>query len=96
MLKLVLTKKAENDLTQIANYTLQNFGYEQAEHYYSSLTNTLEILTTQPNLGQNFSHIKVGLKRFVFKHHSIYFLAEKDRLVIYRILNQKQDPIRNL
>ncbi|MGC9386088.1 MAG: type II toxin-antitoxin system RelE/ParE family toxin [Hydrogenovibrio sp.] len=95
MLSIQLTQSAESDLAHIAEYTLENFGLAQAEIYYQGLSSTLETLCQYPELGTHQDKIKTGLKRFVYQYHSIYFSHTERILLVYRILNHKQDPLRH-
>lgn len=96
MLDIQLTQQAEADLASIANYTLNQFGLQQAQYYYSGLTNAFTTLAQHPDLGIGFQHIKPGLHRFIYQHHTIYYQTTDTSLLIYRVLNQKQDPIKQL
>ncbi len=95
-MQIQLTQDAEHDLANIAEYTLKTFGIKQAEKYYSGLTTALETLALYPELGTSHHNIKAGLKKFVYQNHSIYFYHQQNRLLVLRILNQKQDPLQNL
>lgn len=96
MLNIQLTQAAERDLQNIATYTLKNFGYAQAQKYYSGLSSAIDTLTEFPSLGTSQDEIKLGLRRFIYQLHSIYFSVDDGDLLIYRVLNQKQDPLRHI
>lgn len=96
MLKLNLTIDAEKDLTQIARYTLAQFGKTQSEHYYRNLIKVFDILCEHPGLGQDQASIRSGLKRFVHQHHSVYFKVQRKQLIVIRVLNARQDPLAHL
>ena len=92
-MKLNLTIDAEKDLTQIARYTLANFGQTQARIYYQGLVKVFDILCQHPELGRSQTHIRPHLKRFVHQHHSIYYQVQSEQLTIIRVLNKRQDPL---
>ena len=96
MRQIILTGAAEKDLEHIAQYTLENFGKIQAEKYYFGLTKALETLATFPELGLDYSVIKPRLRRFIYQRHTIYFTSDGKNLKVYRILGQKQGPLRQL
>ncbi|BBP46297.1 plasmid stabilization protein [Thiosulfatimonas sediminis] len=94
MREIVLTKEAENDLEKIARYTIENFGLVQAEKYYFGLSNAFDTLAQYPDLGLNCTSLKPDLSRFVYQYHTIYFTSDLCCLKVYRVLSQKQDPLR--
>lgn len=91
-----LLKKAENDLTSIAEYTIQHVGIEQAGRYRDGLFKAFEIIADFPLIGSNQSHIKKNMRRHVHEFHSVYYRVDADEVIIYRILGPGEDPLRHI
>jgi len=58
--KYILTKDAKRDLATIADYTIEQFGIEQARHYRDGLFQAFKTLTDNPRIGRDFGNVKEG------------------------------------
>jgi toxin ParE1/3/4 len=91
-----LTIRAETDVESIYEYSVLNFGPEQAGAYFDSLFARFALLAEYSGLGHDYGHITPGLRRFEQASHSIYYIRRDDGNVqILRILGQRQDPLRH-
>ncbi|QHP75707.1 type II toxin-antitoxin system RelE/ParE family toxin [Proteus vulgaris] len=79
-----LSKLAEEDIYQIARYTIQQFGVTQAKKYHNELKQAFE-------LGRECNWVCDGMRRFEFKKHSIYYLPKNDTLFIARLIHHSMD-----
>jgi toxin ParE1/3/4 len=59
--KFHLTNRAVTDLSDIADFTIQNFGIEQARFYWNGLNNCFEILAENPQLGRSAADLAPNL-----------------------------------
>ena len=91
-----LSEEASDDVTSILEYTVDEFGRNQARVYLDSLIETFEILASRPNLGTDCSHFLRGARRFNHRSHVIYYRARDQDLLILRVLGRDQDPVRHL
>lgn len=96
MVNYKLTKKAEKDLTQIAIYTIQNYGLNQAHSYRDGLFKTFATIAEFPLIGSDQSRIKPFVRRFTYESHTIYYRVKGEGILILRILGPGQDPTRHL
>jgi toxin ParE1/3/4 len=90
------SRKAEEDVANIFEYSIETFGLAQAEKYYASLTECIERLALYPNTGRDTFELGKDLKLFFFQSHSIYYTSDKHRLLIVRIISNHMDAIRHL
>ena len=88
-----LLRAADNDLGEIADYTIEKHGVAQARVYRDSLLRALETIADNPGIGSNQNHILPALRRFVHESHSIYYRVEEGGVVILRLLGPGQDPL---
>lgn len=96
MARFVLTAKAEDDLAAIAGFTIKTFGVEQARCYRDVLKASFELLADNPELGRDYGRVRIGLRRFESRSHSIYYTASRQGVLIVRVLHARQDPARYL
>ncbi|MHA7832325.1 MAG: type II toxin-antitoxin system RelE/ParE family toxin [Flagellimonas sp.] len=97
MPKFQLSKAAEEDIASIADYTIFNFGIDQARKYRNGLIDTLTQIAHNPALGQVFILPNtVGLKRFRYKAHMIFYQETGSGILIVRILGGMMDFKRHL
>jgi toxin ParE1/3/4 len=91
-----LSKKARQDLDDIADYTYETFGELQADKYGEELLSAFLLLAERPRIGKAVSGLISNLRSFPFQAHVIYYNAEGNGIFIVRILHSGQDPARHL
>jgi toxin ParE1/3/4 len=64
-----LAELAAEDFAGIYEYSLLNFGLQQAEHFTENLESALLLLSESPLLGRDASNILVGVQRHEFESH---------------------------
>lgn len=94
-----LTRRAETSLTEIASWTIENFGLRQAELYEAELLNRCEGLLS----GQAHSRCCAVLVdeaddlRFVRAgEHFLVFFNQPDEVVIVDVLHARRDLPRHV
>ena len=96
MIKVELTLSAQKDLRLIYQYSKLHFGQIQAFEYVSGLRKTIGLLKTNPYLGRRDDAVSDQLFRLVYRQTIIYYRIERERLIVRRILDGRQDPLRHL
>jgi toxin ParE1/3/4 len=90
--KYSLTKKALKDLSEIWNYTFDNWSESQADMYYIAIISSLDEIANKPMLGKDYGEITTGLLGFkVNKHIVFYFKGDNGEIKITRILHERMD-----
>lgn len=95
MARYVLANDAEDDLANIADYTIENFGIQQSRYYRDDLFRTFESLIDNPLMGRDYGHVIKGVRRHKHKKHSIYYTTTDKGILILRILHERQDPAQH-
>ncbi len=90
-----LTKKAENDLFELALYGIQQFGVERSRKYRDQLKQRFEELAQQPEQYPLVTHIRKDYRRSVCGVHSIYYRIDNEGVEIVRVLG-RQDLVKEL
>jgi Plasmid stabilization system protein len=79
-----LSNRAAKDFEKIFEYTLLNFGVEQADDYTNALHQTLLTIADQPLMGHECLKIAYGLRRHDHGKHAIYYRPQLGGIYIIR------------
>lgn len=91
-----LSPVAQADLDGIFDYTVQQWGLEQALHYTQELANVCASLAEVPTQAPDCSHIRPNYRRAAVGRHFIYFRIEDYGIAVIRILHQRMHALRHL
>ncbi|MGH8192607.1 MAG: type II toxin-antitoxin system RelE/ParE family toxin [Rhodanobacteraceae bacterium] len=91
-----LTPAAQRDLDEIFDYTVREWGLQQAVSYTAVIEKACAKLAKAPDLAQDCGHIRAGYRRAIVNRHVIYFRAEDYGVAIVRILHLRMDAPRHL
>ena len=73
MAKYVLTKKAVSDLSDIWNYTFDNWSEEQANRYYQMLMEHVELIADNPDIGKKYDVVRKELRGLIAGKHIVFY-----------------------
>ncbi len=97
MPKIKFTNNAVNDLTDIWNYTVENWSESQADQYYNLILNACKALANQPKFSKAYEEIYPELKgEKISKHIIFYRVMANQSIEIERILHERMDLKKNL
>ena len=91
-----LTTLAETDLAEIADYTIETLGIEQARRYRDALETCFNNLAANPLLGRSAEHLAPSLRRIEHRSHVVFYLRRQPGVLIVRILHARMDPALHL
>lgn len=91
-----LTPAAQQDLSEIWDYTEQHWDVRQAERYLTELREALERITADPDRGRSCDEIRSGYRRYSVGSHLIFYLEAPGAVDVIRILHQRMDPTQHL
>jgi len=91
-----LSKLARLDLMDIADYTVDTWGPEQAQRYLNSLAACFNQLAKTPKIGRSCDRICQGYRRIEHEKHVILYRAGQDGILIGRVLHQRMRPSLHL
>ena len=92
MREVILRPEAAADIEDTADYTIEQWGSEQARHYVAELRRATERLGTSALRYPLYDQVYPGLRRKRSAMHHIYYLAFDDRVEIVRIIHVQRDP----
>ena len=92
MAKYILTNKAVEDLTEIWNYTFDNWSENQADHYYQMLPDSCQEIAENKIYGKNYEGIIKDLLGISAGRHIIFYRKVSSKsFEIIRILHDQMD-----
>lgn len=83
--------KASEDIENIWLYTYENWSFEQADRYVNLIFDEIEYLSSNPDSGKDFSHIRKNYFNSKIKSHIIFYRMAEEGIEIIRILHQRMD-----
>jgi toxin ParE1/3/4 len=92
----ILRRRAEADLEEIGDYTLEDWGDAKLVEYMTMLNNAFRALAGDPNLGRSADDVREGYFRHHVGSHMVYFRRKKTGVEIVRILHETMSPARHL
>jgi toxin ParE1/3/4 len=100
-----LAKQAELDFFDIANWTVENFGVQQAEAYAQTLSLAIEALhdgpevlgvTVRDDLGLGVRTLHVARQGRKGRHFVVFRAAPEQTIEVLRLLHDSMDLARHL
>lgn len=92
MSRYLLSPQALKSLTQISNYTLENFGERQRTKYLNALRKTMRAAAANPQKGRKRDDIKQGYYSVPAEKHHIYYRIRGTHIEILDVLHQSMAP----
>jgi len=91
-----LSEAAAEDIEGILTRSVLDFGVERTETYFQSLTQCLELLGDNPEMGSTVDEIRTNYRCFLHESHVIFYTPREQDVLIVRILHKRMDADRNL
>ena len=86
-----LSSRAEADLAEIADYTVDTFGIEQARRYRDELESCFQTLAANPMIGRSADELGSNLRRYEHQSHIVFYLLSDHGVFVVRVLHQRMD-----
>lgn len=97
MAGFVLSPAAQADIADIWDYTLQHWGFEQAERYVLGIRNACRELADGTRTSRPVDDIRPGYRKAAAGSHVLFFRMTDTGLVdVVRILHQRMDVGRHI
>jgi len=77
------------DLEAIADYTIEQFGIEQARDYRDHVMICFQQLADSPRIGRPAEQLSAGLRRFEYRSHIIFCQSDGSAILIVRVLHYR-------
>ncbi len=96
MSEIILSSRAKLDLGEIWDYTLSQWGVEQAEKYIRELWSVMKHAAENPTESADIGDVRSGYRKSIAGSHVIFFKITGTGIDIVRILHQRMDFDRHL
>lgn len=96
MSQVILSPKAKSDLSDIWEYTLAEWGIDQAEKYVRELWAAMQERGFDLSTSTDISDVRKGYRKIRSGSHVIFFKLNREGIDVIRILHQKMDFERHL
>ena len=94
--KFLIKGHARNDLAQIRKYTIENWGEAQWLVYKEYIFQNLQNLANNPTIGNCINELSENAFSFPLKDHIIYYLLNKNKIIIVGIISTNLAPEKHL
>ncbi len=92
MAKVILRQEAIKDLTDIWDYTYQEWSENQADKYYDKIKIACKEIEVNPNIGKIYTEISKNLFGLKSEKHIIFYhQISQDEIEVIRILHERID-----
>ena len=92
MAKFNFTNRAVNDLTEIWDYTVEEWSENQAEKYYNLIMASCMDLANNPKLGKSYDIVTLNVLGYKCGQHIIFYREIlKNEIEIARVLHGMMD-----
>ena len=96
MPKYKLTNKAVSDLSDIWNFTFENWNEKQADKYYKTILKEFRAIAQDPEKGRSYEKLLLNLRGSNINKHIIFYrILEHGIVEIERILHEGMDLKRH-
>src|SRR5215204_1336254 len=90
-LRVELAQRAKRDIRSIRQYTVSQWGVEQADTYLSALNKGIEALRGNPHIGMARDDLRPGLRSFAIESHRVLYRVVGETIRIVRIVHLRKD-----
>ncbi|MEY4588769.1 MAG: hypothetical protein RL497_845 [Pseudomonadota bacterium] len=92
-----LTCDAENDLREVARYTLDTWGTDIFDQYRAGLSNTFAAIGNGTLISRQFSVRYAQLRVTKYRYHYVFFVKEDAaKAIIIGVIHEKRDIVSRL
>jgi toxin ParE1/3/4 len=89
-----ITEDAEQDLREIARYTLSKFGPKQLEAYRQALNSTINAIGRNEVIQRQFSKNRPNILVTKCQHHYIFYIVEGvEKPTVIGVIHEARDIV---
>lgn len=96
MRELRVSRRADDDLVDIARFTTAEFGVDRARNYRDQFAACFASLCDNPMLGRSADEIAPGLRRIRQQAHVVFYMPDETHVLIVRVLHHRMDFKRHI
>lgn len=96
MARLRLSQAAQQDLIEIRQYSLTEFGADVADAYFRGFNQAFALLRDRPFCGVAQPDIATDMRCLMHRRHRIFYCVQDDLVLILRIIHHARNARRAL
>ena len=96
MRSIVVRPEAEVDIEDAADYTMEQWGRDQARRYIGDIRKAIDRLAVDGLRFPEETKAYPGLRRMRSGHHFIFFLIDDEQVDVVRVMLERRDAVRHL
>lgn len=93
-MKVIISNRAKNDITDIKYYVVNKWGWKVFEAFYNKLNATIDLIKDGVVVHQYYEDTQYK-KVLITEHNTLIYYIENDILYLVTILNNFKDPNAN-
>lgn len=90
-MRLELSRRAQADLDDIRDYSVDQFGVERAILYLDTIEQGFRLLVDYPQIGRQRSEFGPSLRSYSVGEHRIMYEPQPDVIHVIRLLHKAMD-----
>jgi toxin ParE1/3/4 len=94
--RLELSRRAEADLDEIADYSVAEFGVERALLYLDAIEQALRRLVEHPMIGAQRAELGATVRTYPAGEHRIFYEVRAEAVFVIRLLHKAVDVERHV
>lgn len=93
-MRLKVSRRAENDLADIRDYSVEQFGVERAIAYLDAIEAAFRLIMDYPEIGSVQPKVVPPVRSYAVQRHRIFYAVEADVVLVQRVLHSSMDAGR--
>jgi toxin ParE1/3/4 len=95
-MRLELSRRAQADLDDIRDFSLERFGAVRAIAYIDAIEQAFRRILGYPEIGEPYQTSQVPIRSLACQRHHIFYSIEDGVVLVVRILHGAMDAERHL
>ncbi|MEJ7935770.1 type II toxin-antitoxin system RelE/ParE family toxin [Sphingobium sp. AN558] len=95
-MRLELSRRAQADLDDIRDYSVEHFGLARAILYFDAIEEAFRRVLAYPEIGATQTDLATGLRSLPVGEHRLFYRVERERILIVRLLHKAMNPVRHI
>ena len=96
MSRYVLSPRAQEDLSEIWDYSVERWGMDQADSNLRLLQRAIEVIAADPRVGTSCDEVRAGYRKYPAGSHMLLYRQSQAGIDIVRVLHGRMDFDRHL
>ncbi len=87
MSRYCLSPRAQEDLSEIWDYSAERWRFDQADSYLHLLQRAIEAVAADPRKGTSCDEVRAGYRKYPAGSHMLLYRQSQDGIDIVRVLH---------